>query len=101
MGIVLYYLLSMLAGFAVQFLLCKKIKNKTGKYIPTYLVFAGWVLILLLSLGIFGNMGDSFYGFSFAALVFAVFFLPPTIGILSADIFYMVQTRKNAKRNDH
>ncbi len=95
MGMILYYLLSILAGFSVQFLLCKKTENKKLKYIPTYLVAIGWGLILISSLGILGNLGDSFFDYTFVVLVFAVFFLPPTLGIIAADFFDVVQKRKN------
>ncbi len=100
MGIILYYLLAIIAGFALQLVLCEKIKHTKLRYSPTYLTVIGWILIFLSSIGVFGNMGDSFYGGSFVALVFAVFFLPLTIGILSADIFHFVQNRiKRPKDN--
>ncbi len=52
MGIVIYYILSMILGFALQFLLCRKIKNAKLKYIPTYTVAVGWIFILTAALGI-------------------------------------------------
>ncbi len=100
MEIVLYYFLTIIAGFAVQFLLCRKIQNTKLKYVPTYLVVIGWVFILVSFLGIFGNMGDSFFGHQFIALVLAVYFLPLTVGIIFADIFNLLQKKKKHKENN-
>ncbi len=94
MGIAIYYILSTISGFALQFLLCRKIKNAKLKYIPTYIVAVGWIFILTGALGVLGNMGDSFYDYKFAALIFAVFFLPPTLGIGAADIYVHISKRK-------
>ncbi len=77
-----------IVGFAVQFWLCKKVRTKL-KYIPTYLAVIGWLFILAVALGVFGNMGASFFGEEFVALVFAVFFLPPTVGIIVADVLHL------------
>ncbi len=93
MGIILYYIFFIAVGFAVQLLLCRKSKCTKIKWIPIYLVVAGWLFILAAFLGIFGNMGDSFYGNRFVALAFAVFFLPLTIGIIAGCVFALVWKR--------
>ncbi len=98
--IILYYLLSLIAGFTVQLLLCRKINNTGLRYVPTYLVIIGWIFILLSSLGVFGNLGDSFFDYSFVSLILALYFLPPAVGIVSADIFDFVQKKIKHKKNN-
>jgi len=75
--------------FAIQLLLCFKVKRPIIKWIPIYVILLFWVFILLICIGIFGK-GSGFLGniHLIVAAILAIVGIIASLGILAAWIVY-------------
>ena len=85
--------------FAIQLLLCFKVKKTSIRCIPVYIILVAWGFILLLCTGIFGT-GSGFLGnvHLMVAAILTIVLGVVSIGNIAAWIVYKVYTKSKEKR---
>lgn len=99
LAIILYCIFAFVFFTALQLLLCCKLKNTLLKLLPSCLAGLGWIFILCLMFGLFGN-SKGFFGnvHQLTAIILGLILAPGTLGIATAWLTRIIVDRKSKTR---